>query len=61
MEYTQHTLEQAVEAAQLDDAIRQAPPEKYYIVKMMVEAFINGMATQRELAQDAGRQAGEGR
>ncbi len=36
MEYTQHTLEQAVEAAQLDDAIRQAPPEKYYIVKMKV-------------------------
>ncbi len=45
-----HTPAQAMEAAQLDDAIRLAPLDKQYIVKLIVDTFINGMTAQRELA-----------
>jgi len=50
----QHTPDQVMQAAQLDDAIRLAPLDKQYIVKLIVDTFINGMTAQRELTSFTG-------
>lgn len=53
MERISYTLAQAAEAGQLFSAIESVPLDKQPIVKIMTEAFINGMIAQERLSSQA--------
>lgn len=44
-----HTPDQVREGAQLADAILLSPHNRQYLVRLLVDTFMNGMEAQREL------------
>lgn len=57
MNSTIYTPEVMSQAGQIYDRLGQLPPEKRSLMKLVAEAFINGMITQERLAAPS---AGEG-
>lgn len=57
MNSTIYTPEVMNQAGQIYDRLGQLPPDKRSLMKLVAEAFINGMITQERLAAPS---AGEG-